>query len=139
MNNIKIVLLLLFIYATNYQTFANEIINLNREDLTTILPNNSNNYVVSEFSDTDNGVYLLKIFQGDGCPIMYKILHLLKHKNPYVSDVFGNCNEFVDFKTSHINKVIYLDFPALEETSRQAISYKYTIMNQKLERCDSCD
>jgi len=137
MNNSKIITLLLFIFATNHQTLANEIINVNKQDLTTILPNN--NYLVSEFSDTDNGVYLLKIFQGDGCPIMYKILHLLKNEKPFVSDVFGNCNEFVEFKTSHINNVIYLEFPALEETSRQAISYRYTIKNQKLERCDSCD
>lgn len=38
-------------------------------------------------------LFLLPVYNGDGCPSTYKVLHIADKKTYYLTQAFGNCNE----------------------------------------------
>ena len=95
--------------------------------------------LISEYSDKNKGLYLLKLYHGDGCPNMYRLLHLLIDEKHYISEPFGNCNELNDFSISLVKHQATIQFPAFLEANRKSISYKYSFTSQKLEQRHHCD
>ena len=113
---------------------------INGLDITTQFPfMGQNEDFISPYSYNEKGLYLLKVYHGDGCPSMYRVLHLLKENKHHISEAFGNCNELTDFTSSRVKHQATIQFPAFKQASRQAISYTYSFSHHELKQKDNCD
>lgn len=115
-------------------------LNVNGLDVSTQFPymGESKDFI-SAYSSKDKGLYLLKLYHGDGCPNMYRFLHLFSDKKHDISESFGNCNEFSDFGISLVKNQATIQFSVFKEAAREAISYTYSLSKHELKQEDNCD
>lgn len=67
--------------------------------------------------------YLIATHAGDGCPIIYRILHFTDNNKPVLTDYFGNCNE-VD-QANFDFPVIEFTFKGIEEIGRKPMGFTF--------------
>jgi hypothetical protein len=77
-------------------------------------------------------LYLISLYNGDGCPNMYFIIELNSDKNFIKTQTFGNCNEFDSIKFSE--KDILFKFASDTQASRNIQVYEYSLQNHTLKR-----
>lgn len=75
-------------------------------------------------------IFLMNLDHGDGCPVMYAVVHLIGREKVYISEPFGNCNEMIS--TVFEDKGILFKFPKLEEALRNEVSYLYSFAKKKI-------
>jgi len=77
-------------------------------------------------------LFLIPIYQGDGCPSQYKILQIVDKKTHWLTDTFGNCNE----PTFTIKKkLMTFQFEGLNEAdlpTRRKSTYTYHLKKGEL-------
>ncbi len=71
--------------------------------------------------------FLIEIYEGDGCPVVYQILAFKKDASYYISNIFGNCSE-ITLKRQN-KTVLELDFLEEKGMTRKAAKYIYNQNN----------
>lgn len=76
-------------------------------------------------------LFLIPIYNGDGCPSMYKLLQIPTKKEFWLTKSFGNCNEL---EYSIKKKTMTIDFEELmeEQVKRPKQSYTYNLKKGEL-------
>lgn len=87
---------------------------------------------ISYLGTMEKGVFLLSVYQGDGCPEAYVVLHIVSSSEFYFSEEFGNCNSLTSMTFDY--KGILFKFPAWNTChfSRQQEVYFYSFKEKKL-------
>lgn len=75
-------------------------------------------------------IFLINLYHGDGCPVMYEVVHLSSEKHVFVSEPFGNCNTVTAILFEGVG--IILEFPGLAEAQREKKTYLYSLAKQKI-------
>lgn len=68
--------------------------------------------------------FLLSTYCGDGCPVLYRILVFKEDGTWFVSEQFGNCNWFSDFRVKG-GRFLEWTFPAMVEAKRKKVKVVY--------------
>lgn len=85
-------------------------------------------------NDEFPNVFLLPIYNGDGCPVKYKILQIPDKKRYYLSESFGNCDEV---NHSIKKKIMTLQFEGTEAPiNRPTLTYTYHLKKGVLEKVE---
>lgn len=75
-------------------------------------------------------LFLIPVYQGDGCPAMYRILQIPDRKTHYLTDFFGNCN---DPEYHSKKKIITFVFEGFDEPiNRPQRTYTYNLKKGEL-------
>lgn len=74
--------------------------------------------------------YLIQTHAGDGCPSLYRILSIKEDGTPHLTDYFGNCNEFSEYRWRG-NRVEF-SFAADKEVQRTKVTVQYYPLEYKM-------
>lgn len=85
---------------------------------------------IERLKGSSEDIFLMTLSHGDGCPAMFRLIHLISKDQFYVSEAFGNCNGTKNILFE--NNEIKFEFPALEEAGREKAVYWYSYENNKL-------
>ncbi len=87
---------------------------------------------ISYLGSMEKGIFLLSVYQGDGCPEAYVVLHIVNNSEFYFSEEFGNCNSLASMAFDY--KGILFKFPSwnTRHFSRQEEVYFYSFKEKKL-------
>lgn len=79
--------------------------------------------------------FLIKCYEGDACPTMYKLIHFKNNYSYYLSPPFGNCDELSQIKIKE-NEIDF-EFSKNKMMKRVWQYYKYYIGENKIVKIKS--
>jgi hypothetical protein len=80
----------------------------------------------------DDRLFLLHVYSGDGCPVVYRLLHVRPDASFTLTDHFGNCE---DAETPVISaERVRFTFPAWPQGKRPKMQYTYSISAHALDK-----
>lgn len=75
-------------------------------------------------------VFFMSVYEGDGCPVMYKILEFKDPNTYFLSDSFGNCEAYHAIKIEA--QQLTFDFLGSPDIGRKKATYNYQTSTHKL-------
>lgn len=89
-------------------------------------------YVAPLCAFCPDDVFIIEEYHGDGCPQVFRLLHIKDSVNYFLSESFGNCGGPMKIKIGSYYQTIELHFPSyIEESENDYYKSKIFIYNRR--------